>query len=166
MGGKTLKTILILSGIGLIGYAIYYYFVQQSSLLKQLTISPQSVVLVGDITKSSVPLEVNLAITNPSNIPITVDSIVINIYANGILLGTAMSPSSFIIPSMNLDGSPGVNVGTLKVDINPSRLLNVGSIISIATLKGVNVVVNGYANISATPAHLQIPINFTQSLTF
>ncbi len=163
--GKIIKTIVILGGIALLGYGFYYYYVQQSALLSQITIAPQSVVITGDVTSTNVPMQVNLLITNPSNISAQVQMIFVNIYANGILLGTATTAQPFVIPAVNSDGSPGVNVGQLNLIIDPSKLVNISSIISIISLKGVNVVVNGYATVAAPPAHLQIPINFTQEIS-
>ena len=162
---KALKTILIFGGVALLGYGFYYYYHEQSALLAGVKITPQSVVLVGDITSTNVSMQINIAVSNPSNIAVTVNTIFVNIFVNGILLGTAQTAAPFVIPSMNSDGSAGVNIGQLQLVIDPSKLLNVSSALSIISLKGVNVVVNGFANVTAFPAHLQIPVNFTQALT-
>lgn len=83
---KGLKTISILAGLGLIGYAVYRYYLKQIDFIKDITYQVTGL-RIKEFKKNNVSLDISASIFNASNVEATVTQMYLDIFINGIKVG-------------------------------------------------------------------------------
>jgi hypothetical protein len=69
---KSLKPILIVTGLGVIGYALYRYYLKQIDFLKDITYQVIGLKIIG-ISQNQVSMDITTRIYNASNVEATVN---------------------------------------------------------------------------------------------
>ena len=113
---KYLKPALIISGLGVIGYALFRYYKKQIDFVKdiQYTISGLKIV---NIAKEDVTLEIFLKVYNASNVEAKVTEIFLDVMMNGTKVGSINESSEFtIMPTKTTEVS-------YKFSFNPSLVI-------------------------------------------
>ncbi|MBM3417316.1 MAG: hypothetical protein FJY17_00155 [Bacteroidetes bacterium] len=83
---KALKTISVFAGLGLIGYAIYRYYLKQIDFIKDITYQVSGV-KIREFKKNNISLDITALIFNASNVEAVVTQMYLDVFINGIKVG-------------------------------------------------------------------------------
>ena len=83
---KALKTISLVAGIGLIGYAVYKYYQKQIDFIKDITYQVTGV-KIREFSKQKVSLDISALIFNASNVEATLTQMYLDVFINGVNVG-------------------------------------------------------------------------------
>jgi|APGre2960657373_1045057.scaffolds.fasta_scaffold00064_17 LEA14-like dessication related protein len=156
---KYLKPALIISGLGVIGYALFRYYKKQIDFVKdiQYTISGLKIV---NIAKEDVTLEIFLKVYNASNVEAKVTEIFLDVMMNGTKVGSINESSEFtIMPTKTTEVS-------YKFSFNPSLVIkNIVNILTLTVaLKDVVIVADGYMKVKSGFLSTTIPFTYQNTL--
>ena len=100
---KSLKPILIVTGLGVIGYALYRYYLKQIDFLKDITYQVIGLKIIG-ISQNQVSMDITTRIFNASNVEATVNEMYLDFLINGIKVGSVNETKEILIlPSKTTD---------------------------------------------------------------
>jgi len=153
------KALLILGGLGLLGFGVYKYFKTQASLLKDFTWK-----IVGfkirKITLSELSLDVTFLFTSKADIEATISKLYLDLFLEDTNVGFLTEEKSFLIPA---NGSANI---PLFISINPQyvlkNLINVS--LGIAKSKDISFRLKGYANIKSGFISTTLPIDYKTTI--
>lgn len=153
---KTLKTILIVGGIGGVAYLVYSYFKRQLGLLQNYDYK-----IIGfkikKASKNNLTFDLRTRFSNKSNIEATIEKIYLKLIIEGSDVGYLTENQSFIIPKK---GSSDID---LQIAINPQDIAK--NILSIVLggvrKKDINFTIDGYANIRSGLVSTTLPITYS-----
>jgi hypothetical protein len=153
------KALLIISGLGVLGYGLYRYFKYQSKLLMEY--SWKFVGLrIFKITFNEISLEIKFQFTSKANIQAKIEKMYFDLYIDGVNVGFISDTTPIIIPAN------GTSIVPLMVSINPKSVL--GNIVGLGAGYGVNkdfkLKMDGYANIRSGFISVTLPITYEISL--
>ena len=83
---KALKTISVLAGLGLIGYALYRYYLKQVDFIRDITYQITGI-RIKEFKKDKVSLDISALIFNASNVEAVVTQMYLDVFINGINVG-------------------------------------------------------------------------------
>lgn len=154
-----LRPYLILGGIGVIGYALYRYYLRQINFLKDITY--QVIGLnIRSISASQVSLDVTTRIYNASNVEAVVKEMYLDFFVNGVRVGNVNEVKDILIlPSKTTDIS-------FNFAFNP-RLIgkNVVDILSQSvSAKDVVFDIKGYIRVKSAFITTSIPFEYQNNL--
>lgn len=150
---------LILGGIGVIGYALYRYYMRQINFLKDITY--QVVGLnVRSITANQISLDITTRIFNASNVEAVVKEMYLDFFINGVRVGNVNEVKDIVIlPSKTTDV-------TFNFAFNP-RLIgkNIIDILSQSvSSKDLIFDVKGYIRVKSSFITTSIPFEYQNNL--
>jgi LEA14-like dessication related protein len=156
---KYLKPALIVSGLGVIGYALFRYYKKQIDFVKdiQYTISGLKIV---NIAKEDVTLEIFLKVYNASNVEAKVTEIFLDVIMNGTKVGSINESTEFTIkPTQTTEVS-------YKFSFNPSLVIkNIVNILTLTVaLKDVVIVADGYMKVKSGFLSTTVPFTYQNTL--
>ena len=156
---KYLKPALIVSGLGVIGYALFRYYKKQIDFVKdiQYTISGLKIV---NIAKEDVTLEIFLKVYNASNVEAKVTEIFLDVIMNGTKVGSINESTEFTIkPTQTTEVS-------YKFSFNPSLVIkNIVNILTVTVaLKDVVIVADGYMKVKSGFLSTTVPFTYQNTL--
>ena len=93
---RTLKTVSLLAGLGIIGYAIYRYYQKQVDFLKDITYQITGI-KIREFTKKKVSLDISAVIFNASNVEATVSQMYLDVIINGIKVGNVNEVKEILV---------------------------------------------------------------------
>jgi len=93
---KSLKPILIVTGLGVIGYALYRYYLKQIDFLKDITYQVIGLKIIG-ISQNQVSMDITTRIYNASNVEATVNEMYLDFLINGIKVGSVNETKDILI---------------------------------------------------------------------
>lgn len=153
---KTLKTILIISGVGAIAYLGYRYFQKQIGLLENYDYK-----IIGfkikNLSKSNLVFDIKTRFFNKSKIEATIEKIFVKIIIEGSDVGYITENKSFLIPAQ---GSSDID---LQIAINPQDIAKniLGIVFGGVKKKDINFTMDGYANIRSGFVRTTLPIKYS-----
>ena len=121
---KAVKPILLISGIGIIAYAIYNYYKKQFKLLADVQTTLVGLKIVS-VSKTAVVLDITSRITNISNVEATVKQMYLDCFLNGVLIGNVNEIKDISILAGKSSDIP------FRFTFNPSLIL--GNVVNILT---------------------------------
>lgn len=153
------KALLILGGLGLLGFGVYKYFKTQASLLKDFTWK-----IVGfkirKITLSELSLDVTFLFTSKADIEATISKLYLDLFLEDTNVGFLTEDKAFLIPAHGSANIP------LFISINPQyvlkNLINVS--LGIAKSKDISFRLKGYANIKSGFISTTLPIDYKTTI--
>jgi LEA14-like dessication related protein len=152
---KGVKALLIASGVGIIGYAIYRYYKKQVDLLANYTYKVVGIKIV-TITTDNIVLDVNTRITNNSNVSATVTEIYLDAYLNGEAVANINEVKDILVKA---NGSSDFS---FRLAISPKMVL--GNIVNIVTLsaatKDLLLNLKGYVKIKSGFLSVSLPFEY------
>jgi LEA14-like dessication related protein len=156
---KYLKPALIISGLGVIGYALFRYYKKQIDFVKdiQYTISGLKII---NIAKEDVTLEIFLKVYNASNVEAKVTEIFLDVMMNGTKVGAINESNEFtIMPTQTTDVS-------YKFSFNPSLVIkNIVNILTLTVaLKDVVIQADGYMKVKSGFLSTTVPFTYENTL--
>lgn len=153
---KTLKTILIISGVGALAYLGYKYFQKQVGLLENYDYKIIGV-KIKNLSKSNLVFDIKTRFFNKSKIEATIEKIFIKIIVEGADVGYITENKSFLIPAQ---GSSDID---LQIAINPQDIAKniLGIVFGGVKKKDINFTMDGYANIRSGFVRTTLPIKYS-----
>jgi LEA14-like dessication related protein len=156
---KGVKALLIASGVGIIGYAIYRYYKKQVDLLANYTYKVVGVNIVS-LTTDNVILDVNTRITNNSNVSATITEIYLDAYLNGEAVANINEVKDIFVKA---NGSSDFS---FRLAISPKMVL--GNIVNIVTLsaatKDLLLNLKGYVKIKSGFLSVSLPFEYQNNI--
>ncbi len=156
---KGLKALLIASGVGIIGYAMYRYYRKQVDLLQNYTYKVVGITL-GNISTEMITLNITTRITNLSNVSATVSEIYLDAYLNGQKVANINEVKDIFVKA---NGSSDF---IFQLNINPKLVF--GNIVNIVTLSAAmkDLVLNlsGYVRIKSGFISVSLPFEYQNNI--
>jgi len=156
---KTLRALLVVSGIGVIGYAIYRYYLKQVDFLKNFEYKVTGL-RIASITADNISLDITTRIVNNSNVEATVKEIYLDCYLNKVKVGNVTELKDIFVTAN------GYSDFSFKFSFNPKIVL--GNIINIVTLsvgtKDIMFDMDGYVRIESGFVKTTIPFEYSNNL--
>jgi LEA14-like dessication related protein len=156
---KGVKALLVASGIGIIGYAIYRYYKKQADLLTNYTYKVVGI-NIGSITTENIVLDVTTRITNNSNVSATITEIYLDAYINGQNVANINEVKDIFVKAN------GDSDFTFRLSISPKLVL--GNLVNIVTLssaiKDLILNLDGYIKIKSGFLSVSLPFKYQNNL--
>jgi LEA14-like dessication related protein len=152
---KQIRPFLIFGGIGVIGFALYRYYMRQINFLKDITYQVTGI-KIRSITTSQVSLDITTRIYNASNVEATVKEMYLDLYINDARVGNITEVKDILIlPTKTTDI-------TFNFAFNP-RLIG-KNLIDIITrsvnAKDVIFDIKGYIRVKSSFVTASIPFEY------
>jgi len=156
---KAVKPILLISGIGIIAYAIYNYYQKQFKLLADVKTTLVGLKIVS-VSKTAVVLDITSRITNISNVEATVKQMYLDCFLNGVLIGNVNETKDINILAGKSSDIP------FRFTFNPSLILgNVVNILTLAVqLRDMKFEAKGFVKIKVNFITTTVPFEYQSDL--
>lgn len=157
---KVLKPILVFSGLSIIGYALYKYYIKQVQFLRDITYQVTGVKAVS-VSEDYVSLEVKATIFNASNVEATIKEMYLDVFINDIKVAQVNEVKDILI----------VATGSANIDFNfsfsPKKVgQNLLSLIfSTASSKGLKINIDGYVKVKSSFIQTTVPFTYEKTIT-
>lgn len=156
---KNIKALYIVGGLGLIGYALYRYYLKQIDFLKDITYQVIGLKLLS-VSASQVSMDITTRIYNASNVEATVKEMYLDFFINGIKVGSVNEVKDILIlPAQSTDV-------TFNFKFNP-RILgqNILDIVSLSVgSKDVVFDAKGFVKVKSSFIATTIPFEYSNNL--
>ena len=156
---KGLKTVSILAGLGIIGYAIYRYYMKQIDFLKDITYEVRGL-KIKEFSKQKVSVDVTALIFNASNVEATVTQMYLDVYTNGVKVGNVNEIKDILIKPKQ----------STLIDFNfsfdPTIIAkNIVDLITISvSSKDIVINIKGYIRVKSGFLSTPLPFEYTTNL--
>jgi LEA14-like dessication related protein len=156
---KYLKPTLIISGLGIIGYALYRYYQKQLNFLQNIQYSLKGLKILA-VNKQEVSLEITQRVYNASNVEATVSEMFLDLYINEIKVGTIDETKDIL-----LLGSKSTDV-SYKLSFDPQLILkNVVNLVTLTVaLKDMTVRASGFIKVRSGFISTTLPFEYKNNL--
>jgi LEA14-like dessication related protein len=155
---SVIKPILILSGIGIIAYAIYNYYQKQVSIVKDIQYDITNV-QIADYSLEKVSLDITSKIYNASNVSATIKLIYLDVFIDNVRVGNINEVKDIVILPTN-----GSEV-TVRFSFNPQIVL--GNIFTFITqganAKDIKISLQGYVAAEINFIQTTVPFQYDTS---
>lgn len=156
---KSLKTISILAGLGLIGYAIYRYYLKQIDFIKDITYQVKGL-KIREFKKQKVSLDITALVFNASNVEATVTQMYLDVFVNKIKVGNVNEIKDIVIKPKQ----------STLIDFNfafdPSLVLK--NVVDLVTLsiaaKDMVIDIKGYIRVKSGFLSTPLPFEYQTNL--
>lgn len=149
------KTLLFGLGLGVIGFALYKYFMKQKDLLLDYSWE-----LAGIKLTKATPTEVNILFSmkfiSKADIEAKVNSIYMDVYLDGKSVGYVTEVQPFVLPAK------GHSFIDLNITFNPKLIFSnaVDFVLGIAQKKDIDIELKGYADIQSSFIKTTLPLDY------
>ena len=154
----TTRKIIIGSFVGLAALCVYYYNMQ-IAMMENMTYNVLGV-NVSNLNLDQATINLDVRLTSQASIQLTVLSMNINVFLNGVLLGNVQQQQPFIVPAK------GYSDAQIAVNFSPSQLAGdaLSLLTSLGNLGSLPVTFSGTAVVRNWIFTATIPISYTQSV--
>lgn len=156
---KNYKPLLILAGVGVIGYSLYRYYMKQLTFLQDITYQVIGF-KIKSISTSNLSFDITTRIYNASNVEATIKEMFLDVFINGIKVGNVNEVKDLLIlPSKTTDVS-------FNISFNP-RLIgkNIKDLITLTfEAKDLNIELKGYIKVKSSFLTPTIPFEYQNNL--
>jgi len=156
---KYLKPTLIISGLGIIGYALYRYYQKQLNFLQNIQYSFKGIKIL-NVTKQEVSLEITQKLYNASNVEAKVSEMFLDLYVNEVKVGTIDEAKDILLLSNKSTDL------TYKLSFDPQLILkNVVNLVNLTlALKDMLIRAEGYVKVKSGFISTTIPFTYKNNL--
>lgn len=150
---------LVVSGVAVIGYALYAYAKRQASLLQDYTYKIVDFTL-DDLDLQKVKGKISVLFSSKSDVEVVVQNFILDFYFNGKKVGYIEDSSEFVIPAKGMTTIP------FNYTLNPQLIFsNAVDIVSYALReKDASVSVRGYAKLKSGFIGATLPISYDTTI--
>ena len=150
---------MIVTGIGVIAYAIYNYYKKQLDIIKNYDYKVTGLKIVS-LQKNLISLDITTRITNYSNVEAVVKQLFLDVYINGVKVGNVDENKDVFVRG---NGSSDFS---FRFSFDPQVVL--GNIVNIVTLsvgiKDVMIELDGYVKVESGVLKATVPFNYKNNL--
>ena len=156
---KGLKEILVLSGLGVIGYAFYRYYTKQINFLSDIQYQITGIKII-TLTQDKISIDVTSKIFNASNVEATITEMYLDLLINGIRVGNVNESKNILINPM------ASSIVSFRFTFNPKLILS--NLVSLVTLsigsKDVTIDAKGYVKVKSSFIQTVVPFEYQNNL--
>jgi LEA14-like dessication related protein len=156
---KSIRALLVLSGVGIIGYAIYRYYKKQVDFLQDFQYKVIGLKVLS-VKADNVTLDITTRITNNSNVEAKVTQIYLDAFLNRVAVGSINEVKDIYVKA---NGSSDFS---FRFSFNPKIVL--GNLVNIVTLsvgtKDVMFAIDGYVKLESGFIKTTIPFAYDNNL--
>jgi LEA14-like dessication related protein len=156
---KGIKALLIASGLGIIGYALFRYYKKQVDFIKDFDYKVIGI-RVASVTADNIALDITARIINNSNVEATVKEMFLDFFINGSKVGNITE-----VKDVRVRGN-GYSDFSFRFAFNPKIVL--GNLVNIVTLtigtKDVIFDIQGYVRVESGFVKATIPFEYSNNL--
>lgn len=156
---KFIRGLLVFSGIGLIGYALYRYYKKQVEFIQNYQYKVTGLRIVS-IQPKNVAVDVDTKIINNSNVEATIKEMYLDFYVNKVKVGNINEIKDIRVMAN------GTSDFSFRIAFNPKLVL--GNILNIVTLsvgaKDVIFDIEGYVKVESGLIKTTIPFTYENNL--
>lgn len=156
---KAIKSLVILSGLGVIGYALYRYYSKQIDFLKDITYQVVGF-KIAKVSANNVSVDITNRIYNASNVEATVSELYLDFLLNDVRIGQVNEVKDIVIkPQQTTDV-------TYRFTFDPKLVIkNVVDLITFSVAaKDMTFVAKGYAKVKSAFLKTTIPFEYKNTL--
>jgi LEA14-like dessication related protein len=156
---KAIKSLVILSGLGVIGYALYRYYSKQIDFLKDITYQVVGF-KIAKVSANNVSVDITNRIYNASNVEATVSELYLDFLLNDVRIGQVNEVKDIVIkPQQTTDV-------TYRFTFDPKLVIkNVVDLITFSVAaKDMTFVAQGYAKVKSSFLKTTIPFEYKNTL--
>jgi LEA14-like dessication related protein len=156
---KNYKPLLIVGGLGIIGYALWRYYKKQVDFLKDISYGVTRVNVVS-ITKNRVTLTIWAKIYNASNVDAVIKEMLLDFYVNGVKVGNVTEQKDIGIAPMQ------TSLINFNFSFDPSVLgKNIVDLVSLSIkAKDVDFGFSGYVGVESGGLKATLPFEYKNNL--
>jgi LEA14-like dessication related protein len=156
---RFVRTLLIFSGLGVIGYAIYNYYAKQVDIIKNIQYDIVGV-QIADFSLNRISLNITSRIYNASNVSATIKSIYLDVFLDGVNVGNINEIKDIVIQPL------ATNDVTVQLAFNPEIVVAnvIGILGNAATAKDVMIDMKGYVTAESSFITTTIPFDYHNTL--
>lgn len=156
---KAIKTISVIAGLGLIGYALYRYYLKQIDFIKDITYQVTGV-RVREFKKTKVSLDISALIFNASNVEAVVTQMYLDVFINGIKVGNVNEIKDItILPKQST---------SIQFNFSFDPQLIAKNIVDLVTLsvaaKDIVIDIKGYIRVKSGFLSTPLPFEYRNNL--
>lgn len=153
------KALLIIGGLGVLGFGVYKYFKIQADLLSKYEWKIAGIKIL-KFNLSELAMQLTIRFTSKADLEAKIENIYLDLFLEGKNVGFVTETKPFIIPA---NGSSDVN---LSVSINPQVVLkNITDIVlGVSKDKDIKFAIKGNAKIKSGLFSATLPIAVETSL--
>lgn len=156
---KALKTISVLAGLGLIGYALYRYYLKQVDFIKDITYQVTGI-RIREFKKDKVSLDISALIFNASNVEAVVTQMYLDVFINGINVGNVNE-----IKDITISPKKSTNI-QFNFSFDPQLIAK--NIVDLVTLsvaaKDIVIDIKGYIRVKSGFLSTPLPFEYRNNL--
>lgn len=156
---KSIKGLLVASGLAVIGIAIYRYYKKQIQFVSNVDVQVTGVKVV-TVSATNISLDITNKLFNASNVEATITEMFLDFYINGIKVGNVNEVKDILIlpaQTTNL---------TYRFSFNPKIVL--GNIVNLVTLsvgtKDIKFDAIGYIKVKSSFLNTTVPFEYHNNL--
>jgi LEA14-like dessication related protein len=152
---KSLKPLLVVTGLAVIGYALVRYYKQQINFLKDITYQVVGIKVV-KVGMDNISLDITNRIYNASNVEATIKEMYLDFTINGIKVGNVNDVKDIVVlPAKTTDA-------TYRFSFDPRLVL--GNLVNLVTLtiaaKDMTFEAKGYVKVESGFIKTTIPFEY------
>lgn len=152
---KSLKPLLVFTGLAIIGYALVRYYKQQIKFLKDITYQVVGLKVV-KIAVDNISLDITNRIYNASNVEATIKEMYLDFTVNGIKVGNVNEVKDIVVlPAKTTDA-------TYRFSFDPRLVL--GNLVNLVTLtvaaKDMTFEAKGFVKVESGFIRTTIPFEY------
>lgn len=152
---RTLKPLLVFTGLAVIGYALVRYYKQQINFLKDITYQVVGLKVV-KLAVDNVSLDITNRIFNASNVEATIKEMYLDFIVNGIKVGSVNDVKDIVVlPAKTTDA-------TYRFSFDPRLVL--GNLVNLVSLsvaaKDMTFEAKGYVKVESGFIKTTIPFEY------
>jgi LEA14-like dessication related protein len=156
---KGLRTILILSGAGMIGYALYSFYKNQIKFVKNIDYKINKIKIL-KLDRQLLSIELTFRLFNYSNIDAEVNEIFLDFFINDNKVGNIQESKNIIIKaSGQTDVSFVFNIQPTLVFMNLASILN-----TTAAIKDAKIKAQGYVRVKSGFLSTTVPYEYNVTM--
>jgi LEA14-like dessication related protein len=153
------KGLLILGGIGLLGFGLWRYFKKQAEILKDFTWKISGFA-IRSFTLNELSIDVTFLFSSSADIEATINRMYLDLYLDGKNVGFVSETKSFIIPAHGSTNIP------LHLSVNPQSIFKniIDVTLGVYKSKDLRFRLKGFVNLKSGILSTTIPVDYETSI--